>query len=328
MMRSDKGKTNGTWLIVLCVCLAISVVSAFAESPDIQKYLPLFERNSLGGKILDLRYRVGGKATGHIIFDAGTGNFREETPFQTRQDVTLLFVCMWDGKEFVKLTSAISDVSETHSSKEIPFELPRTAVISDALYRCPSLLSFCCDALGRPISKTVLDDDPKLVAVSGDTITIEGKTRKFEFSKKTSALKRIEDYYFSNSNQRTLYQSYDFSDHVECSGVLIPLRIVNNYIPCNGPQLKNEWCIDPKTLHLLDKVDVNLFHEPLPVGCRVTDQIRKTEYTVTTPDTTLPQDVKSVQMILDAMIDQAEKQMTANEGDQEQKQRQEHEEKK
>lgn len=312
MIRSSIERMNGIWVIVLCVCLAISGAPAFAEAPDIQTYLPLFERNSLGRKILDVHYSDDTSSV-HLIFDAETGKYREERKFQINPDSYTLWVYMWDGKELVTLTSGMSNVSEPRSpGNKFLFEHPRTAVISEISHRSPPpLLTYFYDARAHPISKTVLDENPKLGAVSGDTITIETNTRKYEFSQKTCALKRIEYYLTSNGNRRMMYCSYDLSDHVECSGVLIPLRIVNIYIPSNAPQLKTEYSMDPKTLRLLDKVDVTLFHEPLPLGCLVTDKIRKRNYTVTTPGTNPPQDVEALQKMLEKMLEQAEEQKAA-----------------
>lgn len=155
---------------------------------------------------------------------------------------------------------------------------------------------------------------PKLGNIDGDTVTIETLRDKFKFSKKTGALVR-RDFYNpiseDNFEKMVCLDTYEFSDHVECSGVWIPLRIAVTRRERDGSvRYKEEYSADPKTLRLLDKIDDSVFREQLSVGCGVDDDIRKRHYTVTTVDT-LPNDIAAVKRMLDKMLEQAEEQKAA-----------------
>ena len=303
-------------VFALGVFLLTCSVSAEEETLDVQAFLPLLERNSLGRKILDVSYSLryesneqgkvdSGKQDIHLVFDAETEKYREEIKFYTNPndaDSDIFYVTMWDGKECVTWHRSVSKKPGFRSLGQGAYEYPGSASIhSRPLVNIPSYVRFYYDGSLRPFSKSVLEHDPKLGNLVGDTIIIETTSNKFEFSKKTGVLKKL-DY---RDSEMTVWKTYEFSNHVECSGIWIPLRIVNVWRESDGRETyKGIFSVDPKTLHLLDKVDDSIFYEALPTGCLVNDLIRKKIYTVTTADT-LPNDVGALTKALEKMVEQA-----------------------
>lgn len=115
----------------------------------------------------------------------------------------------------------------------------------------------------------------------------------------------------TKDNNRMIYETLNLSDHVERSGILVPLRIVRAYYDNSGKMdACYEYSVDPQTLRILDTVDDSVYSVALPTGCHVDDDIRKRSYTVTAVDT-LPNDVEAVQKVLEEMLEQAEEQKAA-----------------
>ena len=282
------------------ITLGVFFLSFAAEGDEalgIQAFLPLFERNTIAGKTLDVRYSrdstlnysgkiLSGKEDVHLVFDAGTGKYRkEEKRYDDPADASVYHftVEMWDGKELVSWERFAGKKPGFRALESGVFEQPGIAEISsqpdDEIPTAITGILFFFDAFPYTFAETVPKQNPKLGSVSGDTVTIETKGNKFVFSQKTGTLERI-DYY---SAPKTVYKTYELSGHVECSGVWIPLRIVETYF-VRGERLGiSEISVDPKTLRLLDKVeDKSIFKAALPVGCVVHDGIRKKSYTVKT----------------------------------------------
>ena len=285
--------------IAVGVLLLMSPVRAEGEALDVQAFLPLFEKNSLARKTLDMRYSrdstlnysgkiLSGKEDVHLVFDAGTGKYRkEEKRYDDPADASVYHftVKMWDGKELVSWERFVDKKPGFRALESGVFEQPGSAEISsqpdDEIPTGITDILFFFDDFPCTFAETVPKQNPKLGSVSGDTVTIETKGNKFVFSKKTGTLERIDHY--SDPKTKTVYKTYELSGHVECSGVWIPLRIVETYF-VRGERLGiSEISVDPKTLRLLDKVeDKSIFKAALPVGCVVHDGIRKKSYTVKT----------------------------------------------
>lgn len=312
---------------VLGVFLIISNVSAEGETQDIQAYLPLFERNSLGRKVLDVSYSVthdmnfrgkssSGKRDVRLVFDAETRKYREEMKvYNSPNDVNVyrLYVNTWDGKEFVSLDRPVSQNPGSRALGPGVYEYPGHAVIQSQPYgRIPSFVGFYYDTASHPFAKSVPVQNPQLGDIKEDTITIETSLNQFEFSKKNGALKRVTYYWSSKNNERKVRKTYECSDHMDFSGIWMPLRIIvteRDFVD-GRVTYKGKVSVDHKTLHLIDKVDDSLFNEPLLAGCGVNDRIRKKVYAVTMVDT-LSNDVEAVKKALEEMLEQAEEQKNA-----------------
>ena len=314
----------GACLAIVSVAPFISPAMAGEETLDIQAFLPLFERNSLGRKVLEVSYSykctsydawTKGDRTGDIrlVFDAGTGKYREEAKcYNNPNDANSydLFVDMWDGEESVSWERRVSTKQGYRALGAGLYENPGTAVIK-SFHGVPGFALPYYDESRRPFSEIVPEQNPRLGGLSEDKVIIETDKNRFEFSKKTGALERL-DFYFLDDNKkrrgRLSHSMYAFSNHVERSGFWLPLRVFLTGVQPDGTVVfKTEVSVDPKTLRLLDKVEPSRFRETLPVGCDVTDKNRKTSYTVTTADT-LPTDVDALKKVLDKMLEQAQEQ--------------------
>ena len=317
--------------VILGVTLVLSGVSLGDEVLDVQAFLPLFEKNSLGRKVLDIRYsaitQIDGKKTPaktdvHLVFDAETGKYREELRYyghpQNDVDVYSLDVTMWNGKELVEWKREVSknDQGFRILSPGV-YEHPGEAVISNRP-RTPLFVRFCYDTFYADMylylfAKTVPEQQPKLQTLVGDMIvieaTIEKALHKFEFSKKTGALKRFDYYYPDKENRLALRRTREFLEHIACSGFWIPLRTRETSWCLDGSaSVIVEMSVDPKTLRLLDAIeDSSIFQAVMPAGVMVEDQIRKTNYFVTTADA-LPNDVEALKEALEKMLEQAQEQ--------------------
>jgi len=295
-------------VMTLGIFFILANVLAENEVLDVQAFLPLFEKNSIAQKILDVRYSenfegifdgkaVSTKEDKHLVFDAKTRKWREEVKYYTHPTdigVHTFSVYMWDGREFVSW--------RRFARKEIG-----SRILSQGVYENQGSVEISSQPVGvegspfvsvlcLPATEVALGLNLKLRNITKDTITMETELDEedeflqFEFSKKTGALLKINFY----DGPKTIYKTYELSGHVECSGIWIPLRIVETKPETGGNYCyKKEYTIDPQTLRLLDEVkDPSIFNEALPAGCHVTDLIRKKEYIVTTADT-LPNDVEA-----------------------------------
>ena len=319
-------------IYVMGACLAIVSVDPFIspaiaeeEELEIQAFLPLFEKNSLGRKVLEVSYSLNsvvyfsggeGGSTNDIclVFDAETGKYREERKYYNNPNDTnsyRLFVDMWDGEESVSWERTVSTNQGRRALGAGLYEHPGTAVIKPS-HKVPAFASFYYDSSRRPFSEIVPRQNPRLGNFAGDKVIIETEKNRFEFSKKTGALERHDSYFLDKNGKRKgegAYDTYEFSSHVERSGVWLPLRVVATMRQPDGTvAAKSEISLDPKTLRLLDKVESSRFTETLPAGCGVTDKNRNQRYIVRTADT-LPNDVEAVTKALEKMLEQAQEQV-------------------
>jgi len=303
---------------------------------DVQAFLPLFERNSIERKILDVSYSFNYedyssgkvrliKRDVRLVFDAETEKYREEIRDYYNPNDTGnydLKVNMWDGKEAVVWSRSVSTNRGFRAFGLGTYEYPGHAAIhSQPIIKIPPFVEFYYDMSSLPFAKSVFGQNPKTGGLSGDTIRIETQSNKFEFSKKTGALEKLVYYSINPNKEIVVWKTYEFSDHVEVSGVWMPLRIVETMYQLSSENVyyKTEFSVDPKTLRLLDKVDnPSIFNEALPARCAVNDQIRKKVYTVTTADT-LPNDVEALKKALDKMLEQAQEQKKAVEAQEQEK---------
>ena len=307
-------------VFALGVFLLTCSVAAEEETLDVQAFLPLFERNSIERKVLDVSYSLtfehnffdkmkSGKRDIHLVFDTDTLKYREERKHYTNPNDTDSYdfkVEVWDGKEAVSLHRPVSPNLGSRVLGRGVYEYPGHVVIQESGNIVPLFAKFYYASYFCPFVKTVHKNSPRLGSLAGNTITIETEFNKFEFSKKTGALERLVYYSITPDQKKVDWETYRFSDHMEVSGVWMPLRIARTLTQPNGSVLlKEEISVDPKTLRLLDKVeDPSIFTETLPAGCAVNDQIRKKIYTVTTADT-LPNDVEALRKALEKMAEQA-----------------------
>ena len=320
-----------SYVVVLVFSFVLSSVSATeGETLDIQAFLPLFEQNTLGRKILDVSYSekfaykvfdkiISGTRDTRLIFDAETGNYREEEKYYDDPSDTNVYsftVRMWNGKESVAWVRPVSTRPGSRDLGQGVYEHAGNAGINGTpLSRIPPFVSFYYDTSSNPFAKTVRLHNPKLGDFAGDTVTIETLLNKFVFSKKNCALEGV--YYYNpigdtRDDKTVAWVTYELSDHVELSGIWIPLRIViTGPEPSGREKPKVEISVDPKTLRLLDKVeDPSIFNEQLPAGCMVNDTTRKKSYMVKTVDR-LPNDVDAIQKMLEKLLEQADEQKAA-----------------
>ena len=315
----DRTNVIKSYMGVLGVLLVLSSVSAKDETLDIQTFLPLFERNSLGRKTLDVSYSsifrsnqngeaVTRKADVHLVFDADTEKYREEVKTYDNPNNTDVYdfeVNIWDGNEDLSWCRQVSKKIGYRALRLGIYEAPGTAVVRSQPWRQHLLyMSFYYDVSFRQFSKSVSTHNPKLGNIIEDTITIETEWNKFQFSKRTGALEKVG--YHARAKNVAAWRTYELSSHVEVSGVWIPLQVVvTDRAPDGNVYCTLEIVVDPKTLRLLDKVeDSSIFNEVFPAGTTVNDLIRKKIYTVTTADT-LPNDVEALTKFLERMVEQA-----------------------
>ena len=214
-------------MLSLGIALVVSSVVAQTETLDVQAYLPLFERNSIARKILDVNYsfskisnikqsdkRIPIKKDTHFVLDTDTGKYRKEEKYYDNPSDTnsyRLFVEMWDGNEFVFWDRSVSTSMGSRSLGSGVYEDSGQAVIYGRPFAdeiVPSCLSFFFDGFPHTFAETVPKQNPKLGDTTGDTITIETEDNKFTFSKKTCALEKI-DYL----DKAKVYQTYTLSAH-------------------------------------------------------------------------------------------------------------------
>lgn len=309
-------------VVVLGSCLVTSSVSAQAETLDVHAYLPLFDRNSIARKVLDMRYSAicKGKrlnksyavhSDGHLVFDAATGMYRSERRYYSDPADTnsyKLTVEVWNGKEHIEWKRDVDGRPGFRALGAGIYEAPGTAMIrsrplGDTVV--PSTITFFFAVFPRTWAETVPDQNPKLGRVTEGTITIETEGNTFLFSKKTGALEKIDA-----RDKGGVYYTVRLSNHVESSGVWIPLRIIE-IIGKEEDGNVSEISVERQTLRVLDKAgDDAVFRETLPVGCYVGDEIKKTGYWITTLDNP-PPDVEALKKTLDKMLEQAEEQKAA-----------------
>lgn len=322
-------KTMKTKMHVLMSCMFAMLmcsVSGEDNTPDILDFLPLFERNSIGRKILDVRYSHkyenfdgcgSGKRDMRLVFDADTEKYREEIKDYNSPDNTDIYefiVQLWDGNKNVLWKRSVSKKPGSRALGNDVYESTGVAVIeSPSSSQVPSFMEFCYwdDA---PVAKVISGCSPRLAPLKGDEISIEAGYRKFLFSKKTGALVKIILYQSNpdpHNKEMMIRTTHDLSNHVERSGCLIPLRMVRMLYGFNGElSQRDEYSADPQTLRLLDKIDDALFIEKLPAGVNVVDKISRRSYTLTAMDEK-PNSVEAVEQILEKMLKQAEDQKAA-----------------
>ena len=311
-------------VIILDVCLMISSVSAKDETLDIQMCLSLMERNSIARKILDVKFSLKNETFWngrnfsqqdvHLVVDANKGMYHEETKSYNTNPIDTndyeLVIDTWNGEEYVSWTRVISTSPGFRVLGQGIYEHPGGVVIKNRtpFYgELPYFLEFNFEEFPRSFAETVPNQNPRLV-LSGNTIIIETEWNKFEFSKKTGILEKLFFYTWDKDDQRVIGQTYDFSNHIELSGIWIPLNIIGKVWFENKVISKVDISVDSTTLRLLDKMDdPSIFNEVLPAGCAVKDQIRKKSYIVTTADT-LPNDVEALRQVLEKMLEQAQEQ--------------------
>ncbi|NCB26714.1 MAG: hypothetical protein EOM62_14775 [Bacteroidia bacterium] len=314
---------------ILVVFFYVYPVSAEDKTPDIQTYLPLFERNSLGRKILDVRYSFKprqklGPSKGlivypqdvHLVYDVETGKYRIETKVYDRPNETNRYshaIKIWDGNKSLNWTRNVYPKLGNPFLGRSMRETPGVASIGGNPDR-PFFLYIYYLTNDQPLTKVVSENNSRLTSIAGDAITIETKISKFLFSKKTGALGKIVCYIptsMTNDNEKIIHETLNLSNHVECSGFLVPLRIVRTTYDTNGEKdASYEYSVDPQSLRMLDTVDDSVFSVALPAGCYVDDDIGKRSYTVTTIDA-LPNDVEAVRKALEKMLEQAQEQKAA-----------------
>lgn len=325
----------------LCIVLSVFIVNPQQGKAENQEFVPFFALNSIDRKVLNVRYsffyesfeekKKSGKRDVHLVFDADSEKFREETKWYDNPNDTntyLLVVDMWDGKEAVSWTRPVTQIVGFRSLGAGLYESPGSATIrTQTISKIPYFLSIYYDALFRPLAKMALLQKPKYIESADNRIVLETKPNRFEFSKRTGALEKL--VFFCpcmETGKLVKREMYELSHHVEMSGVWVPLEIkttkwnMDEKLTSTGMLL-----VDRKTLRLYTKPEDDIFHITLPPGCLVSDQLRKKDYTVTTLSINPPQDVEALQKMLDSMIDQAEEQKAAMEREEEQKQ--EHDEK-
>ncbi|MCL1921322.1 MAG: thioredoxin family protein [Kiritimatiellaeota bacterium] len=255
-------------LPVVCAFLAASVaallvgcrstVPAGGGAAGIEAYLPLFQKNSLAGKVLYVTYstrsesyRDGNVSVGpgknvRLVFEAATGRHREETgrgleqrDADARPGTTIydhaVEINTWDGEEYVRWYPARHFV-DAQGGYEYVSGIATVGTYSSALLflRAWGHWGGCVPL--SPLEERILAEDPR-IEVDGDTVTIDDlHLSKFEFSKKNGILKRYTFFQpgWDMENQRELWEeryvdeTYDFSNHVERAGVWMPLTITVN----------------------------------------------------------------------------------------------------
>lgn len=324
-----------SYITTFGIFLFISLAIAEDGKMDVPVYLPLLERNSIARKVLDVTYSVKyedtmngkvytGRQDVHLVFDIETGKHREETKFYDNPsdvDKYELDIKIWNGEEYVSWRRLVSREPGFRSLGHGVYEHSGSASIKGRPFvGIPQIALIFCNYSARPFEKVILNQEPKLASLDGNSITIDTLGYKFEFSKKNSALERLTFYTWNEDDNRVPSRTYDLSNHVERARVWIPLQITEKEYDDQGNlDAKAEYSVDPQTLRLYDKVeDSSIFNEVLPAGCVVNDQIRKKTYMVTTADT-LPNDVEALKKALDKMLEQAQEQKAAVEAQEQEK---------
>lgn len=309
--------------IYMCVCAALADEKAL----DIQMYLPLIEKNLFGQKVLDVRYSSKPRQLRkesivypedvHLVYDAESGRFRQETKEYRPNETNRYYITVdiWDGNKFLSWRRIAFSEPRSSLPGKIVRETPGAAsIISKPPIPLPYLVGIYYLPDARPLSEALTEKNLRRASIVGDTITIETEDIKSSFSKSTGAVHEI-IYYFhtlrTKNNNKMFYETLNLSNHVECSGFLVPLRIIRTYYDKSGEvDASYEFSVDPQTLRMLDTVDDSVFSVALPAGCYVDDDIGKRSYTVTTIDA-LPNDVEAVRKALEKMLEQAQEQKAA-----------------
>ena len=317
--------------IALCVLLsACQTAVKDGGTDDIQAYLHLFKKNSIAGKVLDVTYSMTGEGyedgnvyTGtpqrvHLVFDTQTGKHREETTRERESSDdedyfrpgTTIFdshveINIWDGKEFVRWYPG-RHILDKQGRCEYVSGYARITDWCESHLMFLRLFGYNSRKNNRlsfhPFEEWITECDPKIERPDRDTITIDTELYKFEFSKKSGILKRFtffqpvwdEENNKEKEGERYVDEIYDFSNHVERSGIWLPLTVTISEpvrktklgLP-SGEVIDTSmggtvtYSVDPDTLRLLDQAeDPSVFTANLPVECSVEDKIRKDKYTI------------------------------------------------
>ena len=302
-------------VMVLGIFLILPNVSAKDETLDVQAFLPLLERNSIDGKVLDVTYTLNyeenfdgrtssSKQDIRLVFDALTRRYREEkkiylTPADAKElgyDYEFV-IDMWDGKEYASWSriaktpryralwsKIIAKTLRNRALRQDIYEGPGGVMITSRNplgKKPPFFANVYFDESSRSFTETVPTQNPKLT-LTENMVAIETEEHKFEFSKQTGALERLTAYGHDENEKRIVIETYDLSNHVEKNGVWMPLKVVYKLWLNDQVIVTAERSVDSKTLRLFDKVeDDSIFNETYPPGCFVKDDIRNTSYRVT-----------------------------------------------
>ena len=235
------------------------------KADGLQACLPLFRRNSIAGKVLDVAYSANAeiyrdgnvssnRLDAHLLFDTRTGRYRAETkrdaiinipPEIQEQLGTLILdkdvaIDTWDGKEHVEWHPNCHSLerggmeyrsgSARVSDESVTFSLSFMRYFGERTSDDEEGRCFC--PWDTYISSA---KDPTIGHVDGDTVAVETTYYKFEFSKKTGVFKRCTHYHFvwdeeakqARMGEKYVSEIHDFSNHVERNGVWLPLTVVN-----------------------------------------------------------------------------------------------------
>lgn len=309
------------FLCVVCVTFC-SIYPAIADTQarEVYDFMPLLERNSILNKVIDVRYSVAygvRKENVHLVFEADTGKYREEVEDYAAsldKDFYLFSENIWNGEKYISWKRLRRQHNDAQALEKDLHEYSGRAHIGDRSFtRTPLFVSHYYDRSFRPFAKSVCEQQPQLRSLSGNTVVIETLKNRFEFAKSTCALMKIEYLYTRTNNTTVAWKTYELSNHVDCSGIWVPIRItlVERNIIDGKERCRGDITVDPKTLRLIDAVDDSCFSVSLPTGCVVQDDVLKKNYVVTTLAANPPQDVEAMKKTLEKMLEQAEEQKAA-----------------
>jgi hypothetical protein len=219
---------------------------------------------------------------------------------------------MWNGDEYISWARPVAvDVGFRDMGHGI-YESPGSATIRNTPGSGIAYFDWVLYGVfdSQNLNNTILNQEPQIKQNTSDRVVIETLRNKFEFSKRNGTLLQLVYFSYPKNGQKTVWKTYTLSNHIECNGVWIPLQIALDEQVGSDKTFKMKIFVDPKTVRVLDAVNASAFCTVLPTGCMVNDAIRKTEYMVTTLDTTL-NDVDTIQKMLDQMLEQAEEQKAA-----------------
>jgi hypothetical protein len=163
----------------------------------------------------------------------------------------------------------------------------------------------------KPFVQVISEGDTIREDIEKGTITYETQCFKFVFLRKDGVLIQMTWFGFHDGGKKWAFRTYEFSNHIECSGIWMPLRItVVSNTPNGEYKRTTEISVDKKSLRLLDTIDDSCFRATMPPGCVVSDKIQKKDYIVTSLET-LPNDIEAVKQALEKLLEQAEEQEAA-----------------
>lgn len=288
-------------LLPLCAALPLCLLFPQSGKAEDHDFARLFAINAIDKKVIDVCYtftyesfskniRNAGKRDIHLVYDSNSGKYREETKWYDNPNDTntyLFVVEVCDGTEALSWKCPTAPIVGFRSLGEGRFESPGSATINaDNISRVPDFLSMYYETPLRPIATMALLQHPKCVENTETKIVLETIPYRFEFSKKTGALEKLVSSAPGRDPEKLMKMvTYEFSRHVNVSGILMPLEVKITRWDFDGKVTsRGEFHVNQKELRLYDKTDDNTFLFDLPPGCLVNDQIRKREYRVATLD--------------------------------------------